>query len=593
MAKIKVSDWVARFLKTRGVRHVFGVTGGADIHLLHSCHKEGVQVICNHHEQASAMAADCYARVNGIACAMGTSGPGATNMLTGIAGAYFDSISVLYVTGQVVKSKMSGNLGVRQYGFQETDVISMARPITKYCTQILNAKDIRYELERAIFISKFGRPGPVLVDIPDDLQRELVDPEDLAPYMFDLDMETEQPKIFIDKDIDKCIEMLKASERPVLIGGYGVRIAKAEKEFMELAELLNIPVCCSWGLNDLIPSDHPLKVGQIGINGSRAGNFTVQNSDLILSIGARLSTRETSNNVTSFARAAKIIMVDIDESEIHKFPNFGKKIDLPIVSDAKEFCITLNNKVDFDLSEQISTWKEKIKDWKTKYDPSLNVFQGHEPVDPYVFVDKLSKNLNPGALIVSDTGCAIPWLCQGFKFKKNQRLFHDFNNTAMGWAIPAAIGAHFASKKDIICVVGDGSFAMNIQELYTIQHHKLPIKIFLLNNNGYSMVRQTCDEWMDGEYVAVGPESMSFPSYSLIADSFKLHYHKIEKNHEISWVINRALKTNGPVLVNVIIPEDCKVWPKLVYGKPLENMDPALPRDEFIDNMLIPSWTSK
>lgn len=587
--KIKVSDFIGQFLKNRGISHVFGVTGGASIHLLHSANKYGVNVVCNHHEQACAMAAEAYARIHGMGCAIATSGPGATNLLTGICGAYVDSVPCLFLTGQVVRNRMKGDTGVRSFGFQETDILSMVRPITKYSAQILNAKNIRYELERAWFIAKNGRPGPVLIDIPDDVQREIVDTEDLKSYIFDItNCDLKQPDITTDTNITKCIELINASKRPVLVCGWGVRLAKAEKELLELAALLNIPICPSWGAMDMIPSNHPLKVGGIGINGSRAGNFTVQNADLLLVIGARLSTRETGNPLKSFARAAKIIMVDIDASEITKFWKFGKNIDLAIVSDAKVFIKQMIRQID--EIKLKPAWWNTIKDWKRKYDPSLGVFQGHELTDPYVFMDKLSKNLNPGAIIVSDTGCAIPWLMQGFKFKKGQRLFHDFNNTAMGWAIPAAIGAHFATGKQIVCVVGDGSFLMNMQELATIMHHALPIKIFLLNNGGYSMVRQTEMEWLDDKNMGTGNEALSFPKFQLIANSHKMYYEMINKNHEINWTINRILKINGPAICDVRIPSTCKVWPKIVFGKPLEDMDPPLPRDELKENMIIDLW---
>jgi len=592
--KIKLSDYVARFLKKQGIKHVWAVTGGASIHLMHSCAKEGIEVICPHHEQAGAMAADAYSRVtNNLGCAMGTSGPGATNMVTGIAGAYFDSVPVLYITGQVARERMRGNTGVRQLGFQETDIISIVQSITKYCRQVCKATDIRCELEKAVYIAKSGRPGPVLIDIPDDIQREMIDPDDLAMYAFgNTYTQNNTSPIPETSDIKTCVRLLKRAKRPVLILGWGVRLAKAELHLMSLIEKLGIPVCPSWGMMDYLPTNHELKVGGFGINGSRASNFTVQNADFILAVGARLSTRETGNSIKDFARGADVVVVDIDSSELGKFPTFGKNI-IPIKTDAKYFVKYFLNELD-NYKPDIKEWREKIKVWKKKYDPHMQIYQSYDLTDPYLFVDRLSRNMREGDIMTVDTGCALPWMMQAFNFKKGQRLFHDFNNTAMGWAVPAAIGAYFATpNRRIVCIVGDGSFMMNLQELATIRHHNLPIKIFLLNNNGYSMVRQTESEWLNDKNMGTGNEALSFPNYHSIADAFEFQYSEIEKNYQLDGCIRWSLNNTQPTLCNVIIPEDSKVWPKLKFGKPIEDSEPLLPRDEFKANMIIdplPGW---
>ena len=592
--KIKTSDYVARFLKKQGIKHVWAVTGGASIHLMHSCAKEGIKVICPHHEQAGAMAADAYSRVTGnLGCAMGTSGPGATNMVTGIAGAYFDSVPVLYITGQVARERMRGNTGVRQLGFQETDIISIVQSITKYCRQVYKATDIRVELEKAVYIAKSGRPGPVLIDIPDDIQREMIDPDDLDMYSYGCTFNQNNiSPVPFPPDIQKCVRLLKKAKRPVLILGWGVRLGKAELHLMSLIEKLGIPVCPSWGMMDYLPTDHELKVGGFGINGSRAGNFTVQNADFILAIGARLSTRETGNSIKDFAREATMVAVDIDESELNKFSKFGKDI-IPIKTDAKYFVKYFLNELD-DYKPNVKEWREKIKVWKKKYDPHMQIYQSYDLTDPYLFVDRLSRNMKENDLITVDTGCCLPWIMQAFKFKKGQRLFHDFNNTAMGWAVPAAIGASFAAPgRRIVCVVGDGSFMMNLQELATIEHHKLPIKIFLINNEGYSMVRQTEMEWLNDENMGTGNEALSFPTYMNIAKAFGFQYSSIQKNYQIDERIRWSLNNTQPTLCNVMIPEDAKVWPKLVYGRPIEDTHPLLPRDEFHKNMIVsplPGW---
>ena len=325
----KLSDYVADFLAAQDIRHVFVVTGGASIHILHSLHdRPGTEPICPHHEQAGAMAADGYARATGgIGCAVGTSGPGATNMITGISGAWFDSIPVLYLTGQVTTFRLKGESGVRQFGFQETEIIPMVRPITKYCVQLRDPRRIRYELEKAVQIARSGRPGPVLIDIPDDLQRAFVDTDNLPAFERDAAAPVPTPA---KEEIKRAVDLLLASERPVLIFGHGIRLSGAVAEARALADQCNVPVLTTWGAKDFFSASDRLNAGTFGTHGTRAGNFVVQNADFVLSIGARLSTRETGSPLSSWARGARTVVIDIDRAELNKFPAFDRKLDIAI-----------------------------------------------------------------------------------------------------------------------------------------------------------------------------------------------------------------------------------------------------------------------
>jgi acetolactate synthase I/II/III large subunit len=589
---IKVSDYIAEFLAKLGIRHVMAITGGASIHMIHSiAERDDIEFICPHHEQAGAMAADVYSRVSqNLGCAVATSGPGAMNMITGIAGAWFDSVPVLYLTGQVARFRFKGNTGVRQMGFQETDIVSMAESITKYAAQVINAEDLRYELEKAVHIARSGRPGPVLIDIPDDLQREMVDPSKLRAFIADdLSSDLKSPT---ENEIAQTLDLIRASKRPIVVMGFGVRLSGAHQKALELIERLGIPVCPSWAAADMIPGNHPLLAGTFGTHGSRTGNFSVQNADLVLAIGARLSTRETGNPLSSWAREARCIIVDIDNAELAKFPAFGKDIDLPIQADASLFIEALLKAVKDEDVPDTADWRERIAGWRENYPACLPRYKEEADTNPYVFVDALSKSLQEDDIIIVDTGCAIAWMMQGFIFKPGQRLIHAFNNTPMGFGLPGAIGAALAlgGHKRVICVAGDGSMMMNLQELATVQHHKLPIKLFLMNNSGYSMVQQTQEQWLGGKYFATAATEeggLSFPDFGVIAQSFGIDNTEIKENADIEREISRSLQLPGAVLCNVHLPPTARVLPQSRFGFPIEDSEPLLPRDEFLENMIV------
>lgn len=583
---MKLSDYIAKYLADLGIKHVFVVSGGASLHLIHSvASTPGIDFICTQHEQAGAMAAEAYARVSGcIGAAIATSGPGATNMITGICCAYYDSIPVIFITGQVATFRAKQDTGVRQIGFQETDIVNICKPITKYAVKMDDPQKIRYELEKAAYIAKNGRPGPVLIDIPDNIQREDIDLDSLVPFM----PYRKAMKLKVkSEEVDKCIKLINNAKRPVIILGWGIRLAKADHEAIELISKLGFPVAPTWAMAGILPSSHPLMIGTFGTHGTRYANFAVQNADLILAIGTRLDTKATGSPMTVFAREAKKIVVDIDPAELGKFKKFKLRIDLPIKSDAKYFINLLNQKNI--IKNDISSWTEQIAKWKKKFPICLPAYFKEKKVNPYAFSRILSESCKEDDILILDTGSTLVWMMQAFEFKKGQRAFHDWNNTAMGWALPASIGACFALKgKQIVCVTGDGALQMNIQELATVIRHKLPIKIFLVNNHGYSMIRQTQDQWMCSKYLASDIRGgLAFPDFEKVAKAYGFRVMTIKKNALLHKGIKRALNSKCPFFCIIDVHLRHKINPQIKFGRPNEDLEPLLDRKVFMREMLV------
>jgi acetolactate synthase I/II/III large subunit len=586
---MKLSDYIADFLSEKKISHVYVLQGGAAAHLIDSLAKnDSINYICMQHEQACAMAADAQARVTGdIGVAVTTSGPGATNLITGICSAYYDSIPVVYITGQVSTSRNKGDTGVRQIGFQETEIVPMVETITNYAVYLNDPHRIRYELEKAFYLAKEGRAGPVLIDVPDDFQREQVNPDEMESFI--PPPVTSNNQQGLADQIERCIELIQKCKRPAIIFGAGIYLSKAQKEAKHLLNALEFPLVPTWAAADFLASDHPLSVGTFGTHGTRYANNTVQNADLILSIGSRLDTKATGTPITTFAREAKKIVVDIDIHELNKFEKFGLVIEENIQCDAKIFLQALNEKIAKIKKPDISEWLLKISEWKNKYPICPSEYYTEKDVNPYVFVKSLSKECEEGDNIIIDTGCCVAWMMQAFDFKENQRLLHDWNNTAMGWAIPASIGAAFEKKNQrIICVIGDGSLQMNIQELSTIIQHQLPIKIFILNNGGYSMIRQTQDQWLDSKYEASSKEGgLVFPNFIKISEAYGFKTVNITSNQGMNEYIKETLSGLDPVICNVEIPATHRVIPLAKFGYPNEDQEPLLSRSEFFKNMII------
>jgi acetolactate synthase-1/2/3 large subunit len=585
---VKLSDYVADFLARQGLRHAFIISGGASIHILHSlaAHPD-IEAICPHHEQAGAMAADAYARVTGqLGCAIGTSGPGATNLVTGIAGAWFDSIPVLYITGQVATYRMRGETGVRQMGFQETDILSMVAPITKHAVLVTDPNRIAYELERAVWIARSGRPGPVVVDIPDDLQRSFVDPLKLEHFVAPTEPEP-APTSSPTHHLDRLMALISSARRPVVVLGWGVRSAGAADLALQVVEQLGAPVLTSWAVKDLINEDHPLLAGTFGTHGVRAGNFAIQNADLVISIGARLSTHETGTPMSSWAREAKVAAVDIDATELGKFASFGKPLDLAITCDAGVFLAEFQGRLKPQSVPDFTDWRAQIQDWRQRY-PVERLGPDAGTVDPYGFMRALAAAVPDDEHVFVDTGCSVAWMMQALPVSRGVRLFHDYNNTAMGWALPAAIGGAFALGRAVTCVSGDGSLMMNLQELATIVRHRLPVKLFVMNNQGYAMVQQTQEQWLGGDYVGTSiAGGLGFPDFVALAAAFGLPSLSLEAKADTASIVDQAYAMDGPVLVDVRVPDTERVTPQCKFGYPIEDAEPLLPRDEFLANMIV------
>ncbi len=584
---MKLSDYVAEFITKLGIRHVFAISGGASLHLIHSlADAEGTSFVCPLHEQAGAMAADGYARVtNRLAAAVGTSGPGATNLLTGVCCAYYDSVPVLFLTGQVSTFRMKRNTGVRQIGFQETETIDIFRSVTKYAVQIEQPEQIRYELEKACHLALTGRPGPVLIDIPDNIQRAQIDPETLVGFVPALEAKYTE----LADQLKKCKAMALEAKRPVMVCGWGVRLADAAAEVTRLAEVLGFPIAPTWAVADLLPADHPLRIGTFGTHGTRFGNFAVQNADLLLSIGCRIDTKATGSPPSTFAREAKKIVVDIDLAELAKLKTLGIPADLLVCGDAREFVNGfLSILDDYEMPDRRG-WLNQITDWKRKYPACQPSYLEEERLNPYAVVKTLSELSRPDEQIFVDTGCTIAWVMQGFEPKKGQRIYHDCNNTAMGWALPAAIGASLAlDGRQILCFTGDGSLNMNIQELATVIRHRLPIKIVLLNNRGHGMIQQTQDQWLESNYFASSVDGgLPDPDYSAIARAYGFPVKEVSETRHLRAALVEALETPGPYFVHLDIDPQHRVIPQVRFGRPNEDPEPLLPRHEFFANMIV------
>jgi acetolactate synthase-1/2/3 large subunit len=596
---IKVSDAISNFLSELGLNTVFGVTGGASIHLMHSFEKNPqLKMVACHHEQGASMAADGYARATGFfGCAVATSGPGATNLITGILGAWCDSVPILFLTGQVATFRQKGDLQVRQYGFQETDIVSMVKGITKFAIQVRNSTEVIPSLHKAVQEMFFGRPGPVLIDIPDDIQRQLIDENILPSFNKETLFRKENlyqsqsaliPQIEI-RNIEKLIQLLSEAKRPVFIIGSGSKSNLAREQINEFIENHDLPVLTTWGAKDVIASSYLWNCGTFGTHGTRLGNFVVQNSDLIVSLGSRLSTKETGTPVSDFARSATLVMVDIDENEINKFEKFGKRVDIAFNSKVEALLPLLAKKLTSDLSDSFHDWKLQIKTWRASFPlMELNLdkeqSQGLTSIE---FVECVQAFITENTDIYVDTGCAVAWLMQGLQLPVGARIFHDCNNTAMGWALPASIGGKEASPtRDVICIVGDGSIMMNVQELSTLKHLGQAIKVFLIDNAGYAMVRQTEQQWLEGRHVGTGvsKNGLSFPDFTDLFHAFGLNSVKIHSSKQFQMI----LSTDSVFCAFVfIIDPRCGVFPQVSFGFPLEDAEPLLKRQIFMKNMII------
>ena len=582
---MNLSDYTLKFLAQKKIKKVFLITGGAISFMVDAFSRnKKIQYISVAHEQAAAMMADSYSRLGpNFSCTMATSGPGATNLITGIACSYYDSIPSLHICGQVNTYEQQDNhkstAKVRQVGFQETDIVNISKPITKYSYKIKDASEIRYVLEKAYHVATTGRPGPVLIDIPMNLQRVKIDPKKLKPYKLKID----KKKINFRNIILKIENLLKKSKKPVIILGGGIKCGKAELDLIKFLKIFKIPIVTTWSGVDLVDHNNKYYIGNIGVYGGRAANFTVQNSDLILCLGTRLDTRITGGAPNTFARKAKKIVVDIDKFELNK--KRGLKIDLKIELDIKIFFQEYEKH-----KKQIiirDNWLLRCKNWKSKYPIIIKKFYNVKKyVNPYVFMDSLSKNLNKKDVIIADDGGHLTWTIQSFKIKLGQKLYSAFGNSPMGYALPASIGASVVKNKSrIICIDGDGSIQINLQELHTIDKLQLPIKIFILNNDGYGIIKQFQQLYLGKRYEASG-KGVSNPDFKKISKAFNISYTLIKSHLDLK-KINKIISSKKPEIIEVKLKKNQKIIPKLQFGNPIEDMSPLLSRKEFLSNMEI------
>lgn len=593
----KVSDYIFSYIADLGVKDVFAVCGGGAMHLVDSLGKNNdLNYIATHHEQAAAMAAEGYSRISGKpGVVLVTSGPGGTNTITGLYGGWIDSIPMIFISGQVTTDTLISDTGLRQFGIQEANIVELVKPVTKYAVTVTDPNMIKYHLQKAHFLAVSGRPGPVWLDIPLDVQSKLVDLEKIA--MFDpKELGNMMSPEKLEDQVADCLRLMQQAKRPVLIFGYGVRLAGAERELLNLIETLNIPAVSSWTASDMVSTDHDYYVGRSGIMGDRASNFAIQNSDLVLIIGSRMSIPQVGYNYKDFARGAKKIMVDIDAIELKK-PSLN--VDLAIMTDAKLFLSALLAQIrKRSIALKTDDWLKKCQGWKAKYPVVLPEYKGsRDKVNSFYFIDVLSEKLGGEAIVVTDMGTSFTCTMQTFRTKQGQRLFTSSGHASMGFGLPGAIGACLANgRKKTICISGDGALQMNLQELQTIVHYKLPILLFVLNNQGYLTIKLMQQNHF-GRYVGSESSSgLSCPDIIRVAAAYGIKSEQISNHDELRAKIDGVLAEPGPFICEIIMPEDQPLIPRVsslkkpdgtIISKPLEDLYPFLSRKEFLSNMIV------
>ena len=607
--KQRLADYVADFLINHGVTDCFSVVGGGAMHLNDALgHKEGLKVTYNHHEQACAIAAEAYARLdNRIAAVCVTTGPGGTNALTGVVGGWLDSIPLFIISGQVrydttarYAMKFTDGMPLRAMGDQEYDIVKSVTPMTKYAVMIEDPKQIRYALEKAWHLATTGRPGPVWIDIPVNFQGGYIETEELEGYDPSEDDALLPPKVS-EQTIQTVLEKIRMAKRPVFHAGYGIRLSGGYEVFRKVAEKLNIPVVTYWNAVDLIEDDNELYCVRAGNMGDRPGNWAIQNADLILAIGTRISIRQVGYNWKTWARAAEVIMVDIDQAEMKK-PTLH--VEMPIWADAKDFLNRMNESIGQEYPVNRSKeWLATCQRWKKEYPAVLSRQweENGETANVYAFVRYLSSRLPENSLTAVSNGACCVVGNQAYVIQKGSRMANNSAVASMGYGLPAAIGTCIGGgRRTTICLEGDGSIMMNLQELQTVLTNRLPIKLFLINNNGYHSIRITQNNlFKEHSKIGIGPESgdLSFPEFKKIAEAFGYSYYCASSNKEMKEVVDKVLAENGPVFCE-IFTDTTQVWePKsstkrlsdgTLVSPPLEDLAPFLPREELEKNMFIP-----
>lgn len=598
---MRVADLVADFLIKNGVTHNFMVTGGGAMQLNDALgHREELKCIYNHNEQGCAIAAESYARVTGrIASVCVTSGPGGTNAITGVVGGWLDSIPMFILSGQVKREttlKSVPDLDLRQLGDQEFNITDAVNTMTKYSVMVDDAAMILYHLEKAWFLANHGRKGPVWLDIPLDIQGAKVDEDKLIHFCPEKEGYSVATPSVSKETVISVLDKIRKAKSPVIFAGYGVRLADAADDLLRLVEKLKIPVAVAWNSGDLIAYDNPYYAGSPSREGTRGSSFIVQNADLILVLGSRMNIRTITYNKNDFAKNAYKVMVDIDENELKK-PTFIP--DMPICADVKDF-IQKALECDYEISPLHEKWVAWTRMMVEKYPACLPEYHSGEKLNPYVFVDKLFDNMQEKDILTLGNGSACVMCFAGAKIKQGQRMYTNSGCAAMGYGMPAALGAAVAAlgtDRRVICVDGDGSIMMNLQELETISYNKLPAKIFILNNNGYHSIRQTQTNLFKGKLIGIDPSNgVGFPRWELLAKAFGFEYRELSSENECNRVIEEVLNAPEPVFCNVIVDEKQNFVPKLsskvledgsIVSPSMDDMYPFLSREEYEGNKFL------
>jgi acetolactate synthase-1/2/3 large subunit len=592
----RVADFIAFYIQSIGIKDVFILPGGGAMHLIDAFGKQnGISTIACHHEQAVGIAAEACGRVReNFGVAVVTTGPGATNIITPVVGAWIDSIPMLVISGQAKRADLIKDSGLRQKGVQEVDIVSMVKGVTKYSKVIETIDEIKYELEKAIYLANTGRKGPVWIDVPLDVQG--------APVVFDTLVgfnPIEQGKnneVFI-QNIEQTQKLIQKAKRPILLVGNGARISGAKTAFLKFVEITGIPVVFTWNAMDFLPYNHPLNIGKPGSVALRAPNFAIQNADLLISVGCRLENIITAFNPNNFARNARKIVVDVDSKELDKLETM---LDCKILSDAKDFFVALNSSLGINKVLDIDEWRLKCSNWKNKYKVNDGKpFSKNGAISHYQIAEALSDTIPENTLITTgSSGLAIEAFYTVFKNKTGQRLFLTAGLGAMGYGLPAAIGACIGNdKKPIVSIESDGSLQLNIQEFATLREHKLPICLIVLNNNGYTSIRNTQNNYFKGRLVGTGPEAgLWMPNLKDVANTYELEYFEVDEVQFLGEVLEKAISLKKAVIVNVKLISNEILSPKVaaipqsdgsMISMPLEDMTPLLSIEELKEAMIV------
>lgn len=601
--KVKVAKYISEFLVKNGIKDCFMVTGGGAMHLDDALgHQEGMRCIFNHHEQACAIAAEGYTRMAGklpVVCV--TSGPGGTNAITGVVGGWLDSIPMFVLSGQVKRETTTWScpeLGLRQLGDQEFDIIHSISNMTKYAKMVTNPEEIAYHLEKALFLAMDGRGGPVWLDIPLDVQGAMVETDDLIHFHKDVEKPWKVGEA-TQELVETILKKIHEAQAPLILTGTGIRLGGVEDALLKLLDKLQIPVVTAWNANDTVAFDSPYFAGMPGTVGTRPGNFAVQNCDLLLSLGCRLNIRMIGYNHFDFAKNAYKIIVDIDPRELIK-PTI--KADMPVNADVKDLLAKLLEQ-DYVPAEKHAVWLKWCRDLVRRYPAAMHEYSnaGENLINPYIFIDRLFDHLREDDRIVCGNGSACVITFQAGKIKQGQRMFTNSGCAAMGYGFPAAIGVAVAdNSRRTICIDGDGSVMMNIQELATVVYNNLNIKLIILNNNGYHSIRQTQTNLFKPPFIGIdGDSGICFPDFGKLADAFGIQYFRLDSERNCDPVLEEALNYEGPCICEAVVDPTQNFAPKSsskvlpdgrIVSPSLDDMAPFLPREELKENMYIKRW---